>query len=275
MTQSSVFYHNKSMTATNDQKILISDSNIKRNLIEMNNYKSSNAFALNSFFAISPRIIQFFVITFARIYFKLFFKYKIYGLNNLDHVSGNAIFAANHTSEWDPIIVTMGIFNHPQFKPLFYVSREKRFYENSGWRRLFYGGLIFRMCGAYPVITGVRNYGVSLNTHINLLINSRSICIFPEGKKSTGNLFREAKGGAGYLIYKTKKPVIPVAISGVANLNLKSILLRRRNLTITFGQPMSSEDLFMSKPSEDFNHQTDPYKTASEQVMNKIRSLLS
>src|ERR1051325_4538125 len=94
-----------------------------------------------------------------------FGRFEVYGLENLHKVGSNAIFACNHTSELDPILLPAAIPFWSHFSPIFYTSRGRKFYVNSGWRQHFYGGILFKMWGAFPIFSGLRDYEKSLCHH--------------------------------------------------------------------------------------------------------------
>src|SRR3989344_4658097 len=59
----------------------------------------------------------------------LFAHFKIYGADNLNELKGGVIFVGNHMSELDPILLPAPFPWFSRFSPIFYVSREKTFYN--------------------------------------------------------------------------------------------------------------------------------------------------
>ncbi|TSC83841.1 MAG: L-acyl-sn-glycerol-3-phosphate acetyltransferase [Parcubacteria group bacterium Gr01-1014_17] len=149
------------------------------------------------------------------------------------------IFAANHSSELDAIVVPAALPFLSPLLPIFYVSRPRAFYKTSGWRQIFYGGLLFKLWGSHHATAGFKDYEKSLATHINILEKGGSVLIFPEGRKTRdGNIGKEAHGGVAYLAYRTGCSVVPVRIFGDFNMTLGDFLLLRRHIVAVFGTPI-------------------------------------
>ena len=106
-----------------------------------------------------------------RFLFKIFAGLKVEGSENLKKINKNdgVIFAANHASELDPVILSAIMNPFSRLSPLSYVARDKSFYTTSGWRSPFYGGALFKSVGAHPIIPGQKNYEVALAHHIKIV----------------------------------------------------------------------------------------------------------
>jgi 1-acyl-sn-glycerol-3-phosphate acyltransferase len=216
---------------------------------------------MNRFFYLSPLILQTAIWPIVRPLFRFFLHLEILGLENLKKVvntygreqmpPNGVIFAVNHSSELDPILVPASLPFLSLLMPFFYTSREQTFYKTSGWRQFFYGGFLFKLWGSHPVRTGKQNYEESLATHIEILNRGRSVCIFPEGRKTKdGDIGREAHGGVAYLAYRARAPVMPVRIKGVFKMTLREFLLRKRNAEVIFGAPLSPTELFYTNDTQ-------------------------
>jgi 1-acyl-sn-glycerol-3-phosphate acyltransferase len=171
--------------------------------------------------------------------FKIFCNFKVSGLNNLDDIKKPIIFAPNHSSEWDGILVRVALpFFSKNFSPMYFVSMLKEFYKDSGWRKLIYGGIIFNLLGAYPVYFGKKDYSYSLQNHIKILKNGGNVCIFPEGRRTKDGNFGEAHGGVCFLSYATGAPIVPVFIKGLVRLRWWQLFSFKREVSIVFGKPV-------------------------------------
>src|SRR3989338_5383933 len=179
-----------------------------------------------------PWLLQNLIWIPTRLLFKFFLRLKIEGTEHLAPLSPGLIFALNHTSELDPVILPASLPFLSRFGPMFYTSRERAFYKTSGWRQLFYGGLFFKIWGAYPVIPSLKDRDTSLNNHIEIIERGGSVCIFPEGGKSKDGNLRPPRSGVAYLSWKTGAPVVPVSIKGLYRLSPRDFIGRRRNVVL-------------------------------------------
>jgi 1-acyl-sn-glycerol-3-phosphate acyltransferase len=188
-------------------------------------------------------------------------------MENLKGLDSPVIFACNHTSELDPFFVPASLPFFSSFSPIFYTSRESKFYVNSGWRKHFYGGTFFKAWGSYPVYVGLHDYEKSLANHIQILRDGGNLDIFPEGRTTRDGNIQLAKGGVAYLAHTTGAVIMPVRIRGVFHFNLKDFFLRRARLSITYGKPMKFPSKANIEPSlEDF-------KAYANEVMGEVKKL--
>ncbi len=235
---------------------------------------------MKKFYYIPPLILQTLIWIPTRIFFKLLYSYSVNGLENLKELNKNksgVIFAVNHSSELDPIMIPASLPFLSHMMPVFYVSREQKFYKSSGWRQHFYGGRFFNIWGAYNAYTGLRNYDLALRHHINILNDGKSICIFPEGHKTRDGNIGEGKPGVSFLSYKTNSPIVPVKISGLYKPLAQKDKLGRTKLEVIFGKPIYPKYLFSEAISlnseEGRNMSIEEFKKTREVVMDKIREL--
>jgi len=212
----------------------------------------------------TPVILQAIIYLFTLILFKVFCRLEVRGYENLRDTEGALIFAPNHSSEWDGILMRVVLpFFSMRFSPMYYVSMVKEEYVNSGWRKHIYGGLLFELLGAYPRYRGRRDYSHSLQNFVKILELGRNVCIFPEGKRTENGTIGEAHGGVAFLAYQTKAPVIPVGISGLVNLKMSDLFLMRRKVIINIGKPYKVGEI---KDPED-------YKREASEVMEGVELL--
>lgn len=215
-----------------------------------------------------PTIFQALLALVMRPFFYIFGRIEVKGIENLKNIPHGVIVAPNHVSELDPLIVGSVIPFSSHLRPLFYTSRAKGQYPHSGWRQHFYGGLLFKLLGGYPVITGIHNYEQSLAAHIKLVDEGRAVVIFPEGTRTRDGNLREGKGGVAYLAYRTNAPIVPVAIEGVYQATIWEFLTFRRKIKISFGKPFFVMHILPSREIE-----VRDFHTAAQEVMKKIAEL--
>lgn len=228
---------------------------------------------MHQLFLISPLILQTLIWPFIRPLFWFFLHLEIRGTNNLPpiaHRGNGVIFAVNHGSELDPILVPATLPFLSPLAPMFYASRESEFYKNSKWRRFFYGGLLFRLWGSHALHPGHRDYGISLSSHLELLRRGKSLCMFPDGRKTSDEEIGSiAHGGVGYLAWRTGAAVVPVRISDIRNTSLFDFFLRRRQVSVTFGIPLRAEELFSLSEEPT----AADFRSAAARIMDSVRAL--
>lgn len=215
----------------------------------------------------SPLFLQKLIWIPTRIILKFFVRLEIVGLENLKGINTNVIFACNHTSELDPIVLPASLPFFSRFSPIFYTSRSKGFYNNSGWRSFFYGGNFFKAWGSYPVFVGLKDYEKSMKYHIDIVNDGGNVCVFPEGRITIDGNIQPAKGGVAYLAYKTKKPIVPVKLEGAYGISLALFFSRKRKIKIVFGKPLNIIDESKTTLS------LDDFKQYANYVMDTVGKL--
>lgn len=192
---------------------------------------------------VTGNIIQHAAWPLLRVFFSIFLRMESRGVENVNKLKTNAIFASNHANEFDPLILVSCLPFFSRHVPLIFASREKSFYGQLGWRGRMYGGLFFKLMGALQVYSGLNDYRTALKHHIEALECGRNVCIFPMGKKHLDEDIHQAKGGVSYLAIKSGLPVIPVRIIGIEHMNSSDFWGRQRKLQITFGEPIYFKEL--------------------------------
>lgn len=232
---------------------------------------------MNWFFYISPVVLQTLIWPVSRPLFRFFLHLEIYGFENLKGVPRGVIFASNHVGELDAILLPTSLPFLSRFSPIFYVSRENKFYRwTPGWRKFMYGGLFFNLLGSHPARIGERNYAVALKTHVGILKHRKSMYIFPQGgvTDKTGKMTMRGepvsvKGGVGYLSHATELPVVPVYLEGCHQIPAREFWTRKRRVKVVFGKPLYPKDLFTNPQHVD----TDGYKFAAKRIMSAVERL--
>jgi len=230
---------------------------------------------MNWFYYLFPWILQTLIWVPTRLFFLFFGRLKIRGLENLKNMGRNGqgvIFAVNHSGELDAVIVPASLPFLSRLIPMFYTSRERSFYKNSGWRQIFYGGLFFKLWGANPVKIGLMNYELSLRTHVEIINHGNTVLTFPEGSTTKNGNLQKGKGGTTYLAYKTSAPIAPIYIQGLFRLTSREWFFRQRRITITFGKPITALELFPNGQPI-LNASRDDFIDAAQIVMARIAEL--
>jgi len=216
-------------------------------------------------YEICPYLFQCATRPIVRTVLNFFCDLEVKGLENLKEADNNFILAGNHQHELDGFLVPATIPLSVFFQPLFPVSREKEFYRDKGLRgKLLYGGLFFKLMGAYPAFSGLKNYKKSLQNQLDILSDDHSILIFPQGKASKQTDPGKIKGGLGYLAIHTDHPVIPVEIEGIHGMNLMDFMLRRRKMKIVFHPPVNVNSEFENRDN------VSKYTVAAKKIMSDL-----
>lgn len=176
---------------------------------------------------------------------KVFFKLEIQGKEVIPP-KGPFIVAANHISYLDPPVI--GLSCYP--RKLYYFGKQELSYNP-----LF--GFYLRKLQMIPVKREKSGPG-SLLKAIKLL-KSFPLLIFPQGTRTWD--FEIARAGVGFLVKKTKVPVIAAKIYGSDEILPRGAKMPRRGrIKVVF----SRVDTIVSQ---------DSYEDIARKIMEKIKSL--
>ncbi|WP_272914709.1 lysophospholipid acyltransferase family protein [Parageobacillus thermoglucosidasius] len=172
------------------------------------------------------------------------FRIEVIGMKNFPK-TGPVIVAANHTSNYDPVIL-FSIFN----RKIHFLAKKELFQRRiSNW--------FFQKLHAIPVD---RQSGIVIRPvrrALKVIENGGVLGIFPEGKRCKNGEIVKPKKGVAFLGIKTGAPVLPVAI---VYLDTKKRL--RKTVKIVIGPMMYLDELESSN-----------YTALAEAVMNRSREL--
>ncbi len=155
-----------------------------------------------------------------RVFLNIRFKMKIIGLENIPE--GATILAMNHTSNFDAPMV--GVYTP---RKMYIMGKEELF------RKKFFAWLITEL-GCFPIKRGQADIK-SLKHTLKLLKEGNIFSIFIEGTRSKTGEMQEAKKGIGFIVAKSKAPVVPTYVFGTKNGWFKPA-------GMIFGKPMTFED---------------------------------
>ncbi len=228
---------------------------------------------MNPYFLI-PLFLQQLIWLPTRFVLEIFGRLEVHGLENLKGLNNPVIFACNHSSEIDPFMVPASLPLFSRFSPIFYTTKEMKFYSANGWRKYLFGGWFIKMWGGYTAFSGLRDYQKSLSSHINVILHGGSFCVFPEGGITKNGNIQPARGGMAYLAERTGCPIVPVAISGVYGLSLASFfgrgLLGKNKIKINFGKAITQEELNANVPPST-QLGDNAYKKKGDWVMGRVK----
>lgn len=171
-----------------------------------------------------------------------FYPITVYGRENIPK-KGGCIFASNHESNLDPMIL-------PVASP-----RQMRFMAKES---LFKGilGVIIRLGGGFPVRRGSADRK-ALSQFIEELKKGYPVLIFPQGTRGGTRI----QPGVGFIAVNSGAPVVPIYIEGSDKaLPPGARFPKRSPVRVYFGKPF-----VVAKDSA--------YPEAADQIMQSIRSL--
>lgn len=211
-----------------------------------------------------------------RLAFIILTRIKIKGREHLKGLKGPLIFASNHPSEVDPILLPMVLHPLSPLFPTFYVARKTGEYHDINLiKRIVYGGWFFKIWGAYPTHRGKKDYEHSLQEHIKLLRDGNNVQIFLDGHLTPETvLFSEhPHGGTAYLSWRTNVRVVPMAIKGTHDTSFWQFITGKRRYGVAFGKPLTPEELFDEDAGTDTEPTVEEFRAATKKVIDRVREL--
>ncbi len=179
------------------------------------------------------RFLTLFVALVSGLLFKLYFRLKIYGRENLE--KERAIICPNHTSYLDGFIVFCALPLSLKLR-LFFL----------GLRGYFEVPIIRSMIKLIRIIPvdPSRNIIETMQASFFVLRNKKILCVFPEGARSIKGEVKEFKKGVSILAEKSGAKIIPAYISGSHRAWRANVRFPRpRSVAISFGGALSFEEL--------------------------------
>jgi 1-acyl-sn-glycerol-3-phosphate acyltransferase len=166
---------------------------------------------------------------------------RIEGVENIP--SGPCIFAANHASNLDGVILLPAI---PRRVALF--AKRELF-------RLPVLGLGMRVAGFVAVDRAGRQAAAGVATAADRLKEGRSVFIFPEGTRSPDGRLQPFKKGAFRMAIEARVPILPVSIAGTHRLlGRGKWIVRPGEAVVFFGPAVDSSSYTTKERAELLGH---------------------
>lgn len=186
--------------------------------------------------------------------FKIYFRWELYGLENVP-TEGGAILAVNHQSALDPPLAGSALR-----RKIWYLGRksliEKRFVEFAVFARHI-----------IPITRGKADLGAA-KAIVRKIRGGEIVLMFPEGTRSIDGALGPGREGIGMFISHARSDVIPCCISGSRRALTKgAVFPRPRKIRVAYGSLMRYEEF------EDCPRSREGYRMISEKVMERIAAL--
>lgn len=149
---------------------------------------------------------------------------KFEGLHNLPE-KGPVIIAANHVSNWDPVLVALAVK-----RPIAFMAKVELFHNPII-------AAIMRAVYAFPVKRGTADRK-AIRQALDILQEGRVLGIFPEGARKKVQQDATVQAGVAMIALKSGAPVVPVACVGT---DRSFPLGWTRSLVIKIGKPILME----------------------------------
>lgn len=175
------------------------------------------------------KVPYFLVYWFARGFFRLFFRLKIYGEKHI--YPGAGILIANHTSFYDPPVLSTSCPEEVHF-----LARETLF-------RIPFLGRLIKVLNTHPLAKGASDMNI-LRQMVKLLNEGKKLIIFPEGTRARDTEMQPLKKGFVFLAKKAKCTIFPAYIKGAqaAWPPKKKFPKLFGKITCVFGSPIEWDD---------------------------------
>ena len=134
----------------------------------------------------------------AYLYYRLFFKLEVEGLETLD-LSKNYIVCANHLNLQDPFVLGALL----PFETRFMAKKELFKYRIVA--------AFLTKIGVFPVDRDANDLK-AIKTALGILKSGQSLGLFPEGTRNKTLTPLKVKAGTAMLAVKTKTPVLPITL---------------------------------------------------------------
>lgn len=181
-----------------------------------------------------------------RMFFRLFFRIKITGMENVPK-TGKLILCSNHKTSFDPIFYMAFFPRQPFFMG-----------KNSAFENYLIASFLKRM-GAFPVARGQHDEKAIKNA-LAILREEKVLGMFLEGKRVKENIKVQAKKGTGLIAMAANAPLIPAAL--IADFTFFS------KVRCKIGAPICLSNWGTME------HSNDVYYKISNDVLNSIYKLV-
>ena len=192
--------------------------------------------------------------TLSKVIGHIFFRYRLIHPERMIQ-TGPAILAMNHQSYLDPPLAGIACK-----RPIYFLARKSLL-------KVPILGRILPKLNVIPVDQEGMDRG-ALKALLRILRAGQGALVFPEGARTLDGGLQPALPGLGFIIAKTRAPVVPMRIFGSHEaLPRSGGRLRFHPITVVIGRPMYFTDMDVSVGKKDL------YQQLSQRVMDEIARL--
>ncbi len=185
------------------------------------------------------------------VFLRLAFRFRVVGLENIPD-GGGFILAANHRSNWDPVLAGIPLKRHR----VCYMAKAELFQIFAS-----VAGVVVAL-GAFPVEVGQGDSGGLVRAD-RIITGGGVLGMFPEGTRSKTGTPGRPKSGVAMIAQQTGADVVPCAVCFGERIGFRS------RVTVRYGRPIENGRFQFS--GEAVPHEL---KAASRLVMDEIVGLL-
>lgn len=170
------------------------------------------------------------VLFFTWLVFKIFYRHKVYGFNNVG--KGPLIIASNHTSYLDPPVIAI---SSPE--EVYFVAKAPLF-------KIPVFGSFIKKLNALPVSRGASDVK-TIKQITSALKKGKKVLLFPEGERSFDGKLQKLEQGVGYFSYLTKCLIVPAYIDGAHKIWKRGQPFPKPfgRIRVVFGSPIDVGDI--------------------------------
>lgn len=161
----------------------------------------------------------------------------ITGRNNVP-ASGPVLFASNHQSGWDTLLLPT-----VSPRPVQFLTKSELFTGTGLFGRM--SKWFFTSIGGVPVVrTSGRDSRSALETGRKILQSGSAVGIFPEGTRSRDGKLHRGHTGAAWMALEAQAPIIPVGLVGSDHMvPFRHLFSRKHRLEIHFSEAVYPESV--------------------------------
>ncbi|MEO1236127.1 MAG: lysophospholipid acyltransferase family protein [Planctomycetota bacterium] len=193
----------------------------------------------------------------------LLYRHRSWGVRHIP-AEGPVLFAANHQSFFDPMVIGAGAS-----KRHFFALGRSTLYDH------WFLGTLADATNSIPVEQGSGDVK-AMKKCIEVLKDRQALLIFPEGARSYDGRIQPFETGTMLIIKRAKPQVVPVALDGVGDAwkrGEKRPRLWGPKVGVRFGEPIPAERLTAMKPDAAMAHLRDRVEDLRRQVDEQLKRL--